>query len=154
MDKRGPMWSLGGIAAFVGLTGRRDDLLATVEHIDLLGLPSWLDWSLVLVGIALISYAVFWPKAEAHEPASDHDRDWTEDGAIRKLEIQQAHSQRMMETRTTGLAIILCVGFISVALSTCERIPSGDKSLTFYRECLKHSQSAEGCQAVLEMRKN
>lgn len=150
MDRRGPAWAFGGIFAFVGLTGRRDDFLATVQHIDMLGLPPWLDWSLIVIGIVLISYAVFWSMHEASETASDHDQEWTEDGALKRLEMQQAHSRQLATMYIQGLVIIVVVGAVSISLATCEQ-PFRNPSVTLYRECLKHAESAESCQDVLEI---
>lgn len=148
MRKRKPASGIGLVLAFIGLTGRRDDFVATAEHIDKLGLPAWADWSFIIFGISWVLYA-FWPRSEATEAM---DREWSEEGALKAYALRQKHHRELFPQYLVGLAILLTSLVIVLSLTTCEDQNSPRiQSRQIYLNCLKTNlEKPELCERIIE----
>ena len=147
MRKRKPASGIGIFLAFIGLTGRRDDFVATIEHIDMLGLPAWADWSLVGVGAALLLYG-FWPRNEATEAM---DREWSEEGALKVFDLRQQHHRELFPQYVGAFGILAIFIVILVLITTCEGPRNNEiVSQKIYLKCLETKiGNPELCERII-----
>ena len=147
VKKRKPASGIGLVLAFIGLTGRRDDFVATAEHIDKLGLPAWADWSFIVFGTAWVIYA-FWPRSEVAEAM---DREWSEEGAIKAYEIRQKHHRALFPQYVGSFAIFATSVVFLVLITTCEGPGNNEiRSQQIYLQCLKTDLgNPELCERII-----
>lgn len=136
---------------FIGATGRHEDFLDTLDVLEMLGLPAWVDWSLIVVGLALLVYG-YWGRRQEEQGL---DRAWSEEAAVKMLEVRLEHRREAFEAYLMGLAIVAVTALLLFGLPKCEGIRTAtDRSEDRYFQCVKHSQAQDEdpapCRMILD----
>lgn len=138
---------LGGVIAFIGVVGRREDLLATVGEIDVLGLPAWLDWMLIVGGLAAV--ALHYSMRSRVVEGATHE--WTEEGALHAQKARLQHHREMFPNYANAACVLFSLIILLVIVRSCDFKSHPQIRQENYIECLRATeQSYETCKPIIE----